>query len=490
MKMPRRFPFSTTSRLLSTTLGFLLILSLSPLATPSGPHATALPQQAADQDCEKIKKDIQELQQELADLSAEMQNETNQLNSLDKTISQAQAHLKSITAGVNSGILNETLRGEELDTLAKLLSLRKQLKQQLEDDAELIQEIKAEIADLLNKLGSCPPKQTQELPKEKPKTEQSSMGQSTTPKSVRVSLPGYQVGSEVASGLRTTTFTTPQGTIKVDLTDDLAASDTITGTVEAEPEGKTDQDRARNMAVLEGYVVEFAGQKTTVASKTIQRTIPSTPTSETSTLTLAHNGQTVASTQIPIATTPPPAPAQITIPTGGQQGHTLELDGPSSGVVSPNDSVKIGEATLSPIAKGPRKLVVRNTSEVLGPTKIEWKENGATTECPFRNLGIKLSAPLLNLLRGQTTTLTTEVLGLAGITEDVPLTLANNSPTVISMSGGNAQSLLIHPAEVTAAGTYLKQSTLTGIQRGAFGITGTVTWKNVCTTPAPKSAIQ
>ena len=133
---------------------------------------------------------------------------------------------------------------------------------------------------------------------------------------------------------------------------------------------------------------------------------------------------------------------------------------------------------------------MHNTSETIGPTKITWNEDGATTECSFRNLGIKLSAPLLNLVRGQTTTLTTEVLGLAGITEGIPLTLMNNSPTVISMSGGNAQSMMINPSEVTPSGTYVKQSTLTGIQRGGFGITGTVTWKKVCTSPLPKSSSQ
>jgi hypothetical protein len=146
--------------------------------------------------------------------------------------------------------------------------------------------------------------------------------------------------------------------------------------------------------------------------------------------------------------------------------------------------VKIGGTTVPPVAKDPRKVVVRNTSELHGPSTIERSENGMTITCPFRNLGIKLSAPKLSLLRGQTTTLHVVVMGLAGINEDVPLDLVNNSPTVIAIGGGNIQHTTIRPKDVESDGTFSADHKLTGIMAGGFGITGTVRWTQTCSKPA------
>jgi len=139
-----------------------IALCLSPEQCWSSRGTTA-PAQQADRDCAKIKQDIQQLQQELADISLEMQRLTAQLDGLNNSIAESQAKWKSFSA-----YANETARGEHLDVLAKAFNFRKQLKQQLEDDASLMQEIKNEIADLLNKLANCGPPSTTEPPKGTP----------------------------------------------------------------------------------------------------------------------------------------------------------------------------------------------------------------------------------------------------------------------------------------------------------------------------------
>jgi hypothetical protein len=287
---------------------------------------------------------------------------------------------------------------------------------------------------------------------------------------------GYHVGTNTANGLFVTTFDTPQGKIRVNLPDDMAAGDTISGTVETEPQGKNDAERAQNEGVLNGEVIELEGQKTKVGDKTFKRIIPITLTPEAKTIVLVHNGQTVATTEIPISATPPPTPMQFTLPTGGQQGRPIEIKGACNGIFSPQDSVKIGGTTAPPLAESPRKIVVQNTSNTVGPTTIECNENGSTTESPFRNIGIKLSAPKLNLRRGETTTLHVQVMGLDGITQAVPLELVNNSPNIINMAGGVSQRTTIEPPAVQPGGTYAIDRTLTGITTGNFNITGTVTW--------------
>src|SRR5262249_5792964 len=66
---------------------------------------------------------------------------------------------------------------------------------------------------------------------------------------------GDRVETKTANGLFVSTFDTPQGKIKVNLPDDMAAGDTISGTVDIEPAGKNDAERAQNQTELNGEVV-------------------------------------------------------------------------------------------------------------------------------------------------------------------------------------------------------------------------------------------
>ena len=129
-------------------------------------------------------------------------------------------------------------------------------------------------------------------------------------------------------------------------------------------------------------------------------------------------------------------------------------------------------------------MVVLNLSDVVGPTNIDCNENGVATQCPFHNIRVNLSALRLNLQRGETTTLHVQVLGLTGISEDEWLDLEDNTPSVIKMSGGEIQHIIIPRAQVQQDGTYSIDRTLTGIMAGGFGVTGTIRWTDVCNHPA------
>lgn len=293
---------------------------------------------------------------------------------------------------------------------------------------------------------------------------------------------GYRADSNSNNGLYVTNFTTPQGLIRVNLPDDMAAGDTVSGSIYAEPTGKNETERAKNRDELNGYVVELLGQKTTVEEKKFTRNIPGN--TEVKTIELLYRGKTVAKSTIVITATAPPSPTEFTLPSGGQQGRLIQIKGPCNGVFSTQDYAKIGGTTLPQLAESPRSLVLQNTSEVAGPTNFEGQENGVAMQCPFRNIGVNLSAPKLNLIRGETTTLHLVVTGLDGLAGNQSLDLENNSPSVISMGGGDKQRFMIHPAEVQPGGNYSTDRTLTGIMAGGFGVTATVRWTDVCKQPA------
>jgi hypothetical protein len=100
------------------------------------------------------------------------------------------------------------------------------------------------------------------------------------------------------------------------------------------------------------------------------------------------------------------------------------------------------------------------------------KEGNSATKGTYRNVGVNLTAPKTNLLKGEHTELHVEVNGLQGIKEPVPLTLESNG--VITMEGGMYQSLWIQPSQVGADGRYTTTRGITGVQTGGWSSTATV----------------
>jgi hypothetical protein len=297
-----------------------------------------------------------------------------------------------------------------------------------------------------------------------------------------------------ANGLHTVKFDTISGQVIVHLPDDMAAGDTISGTVVMEPKGITQEERAKNQHTLEGYVLEIGNQKVPASKSPFNWEIPFPPQQMKSSYTLviieASSGKEVANTTIPVLSTPPnvPRPQTITpndfrLPTIGQQGRPVEISGPFDGNSSNTalnrsviqDFEKNTENVsggFGLIAESPRKAVFSSPDNVAGPIQITLKEGNTQTTGTYRNVGVNLTAPKTNLLKGEKTELRVEVSGLQGIKQPVPLTL--ESKGVITMEGGMFQPLFIQPSEVGADGRYTTTRGITGVQTGGWSSTATV----------------
>lgn len=285
---------------------------------------------------------------------------------------------------------------------------------------------------------------------------------------------GFAVSSEVANGLSTTTFSTPRGRVRVSLPDDMAAGDTISGTVIGEPDGKDREEQSSNQGELNGYVVEVEKQQMSSAGRLSKLVVPRSIGTTANILLRDKNGKEVARSALPVKPQQPPA-TEFDLPTLGQQGRAVNVTGPFDGDFG-TTKLNVGGEDLGILAESPRKVVARNTTKQVGPSTLEIRERDKTTRGEFRTLGIKLSAPKLQLLRGEQTTLTVAVTGLEGIKEPVPLELENRSVSIIQLGGGNLQRMKIGPSQVQG-GTYTTERPLTGVQRGAFTIVGTVIGK-------------
>jgi hypothetical protein len=350
--------------------------------------------------------------------------------------------------------------------------------------------------------------------------------------------------TKTAGGLQVITFDTGSGRVTVNLPADMRAGDTISGTVIADPNGQTPEERAKDRTALRQHVVTItslvdpkplaqtpplaifdlslgvprSGESTIVsesfaAPKRLQVSVflmpnensASGPCMRSGPLTAINEGCSPISRLVIEGLRPQtgitadsnsPSPT-FAIPILGQSGRPIAIPGPFDGNSSntgvsfeptvaeatPPDNYRGGWTDFTVLAESPRQTVITPPSNIIGPIRIRVKEGTTETIAPLRSVGVKLSAPKTNLRRGESTQLMVEVSGLQGIKEPVPLTL--ESQGVITMTGGNYQPLTIQPSQVAADGSYSTTRGVTGVQAGGWSATATVVTSpfNACFEP-------
>ena len=281
---------------------------------------------------------------------------------------------------------------------------------------------------------------------------------------------------KVDGGLLRTEIQTKNGVLMVNLPQDMAAGDTITGTVIAEPAGKTAKEQEQNSDELKGYVVSVADQKSTPGKPYAKWLIPAAAGSVLALLVLDKHGHTVAEPKVPILTdtpmppirTTPPTESDFHLPTIGQAGKPITITGPFAGDAT-TTNVSVGGQAIPVLAESPREAVAM-APKATGPSKIEVDEQGVSAVGAYRNVGCKLSAGKTALQVGETEPMSLEVTGLADLKEPISVVLQNNSPTVVGVQGGDRQTIQCSAAAVDAEGSFAKTLTLTGRQLGGFSI--------------------
>lgn len=302
-------------------------------------------------------------------------------------------------------------------------------------------------------------------------------------------------------GLHVTTFDTLSGRVIVNLPDDMAAGDTISGTVMVEPKGRAEAEVQDDQAELSGTVIEWSvddGEtKTSRPAQVLGKLdisafgvypfsleIPSggdklKPVNSKLKTKLTSKGGTPLFDDLSIWGTFQFSKPNLQLPVIGQQGRPVEIQGPFDGRLE-NTTLKMEDEEVLVLAESPRKLVFRSPTDVTGPVQLTLKEGSTEIKGTYRNIGVRLSAPKTNLLKGESTTVTVKLVGLQGIKDDVPLHLENAAPTVVTMAGGDLQTVRATPATVQPDGSFTTTRSISGKQAGAYSVTATVVIFNVC----------
>lgn len=272
---------------------------------------------------------------------------------------------------------------------------------------------------------------------------------------------------ESGPGFQVAAFSLPAGTVYVNLPDDMAPADTVSGTVNPVPAGASEIEQARQRQEIGAFSVELGGQRAPATAGVRTFTVPAGAT--LAIRLLDARGRTAAEVNAPLRY-PVPAPSSYRVPEVGQTGGPVRIAGAFDGDLS-SSSVRIGGKPAQPMAESPRQLVVRGPEEPTPPVPIEVSERGRVVATgTYRNVSVRLSAPLTNLLAGQHTTLTVTISGVEGLQETLPVRLSNRSPDVVHMEGGEEQTLCVRPDEVSTTGKWTGTRGLTGARAGGFSI--------------------
>lgn len=285
-------------------------------------------------------------------------------------------------------------------------------------------------------------------------------------------------------GLHTITYNSIQGVVRVHLPDDLAAGDTISGTVEIEPSGRNETERVSNTGVLRGTVIDVGGQPVRAGTPVFSVSVPASVWERFPVAFGSGRGRGTAS--VPVRH--PGAVASTTAPTAGfswpqtvTAGSSVRIPGAFDGNTA-NTEVILSDRPLEVLAESPRQTISRVPLDLApGENQLTVSDRGRLRQGPVRVVQVQLSAPKLELLSGETTPLTVVVAGLRGLQHPVPFELTTVG--TVNTAGGNSQRYDIQPddPDLGSNGEYRIQRTVTGTAAGGFNIKAEVVWAN----PAP-----
>ena len=279
----------------------------------------------------------------------------------------------------------------------------------------------------------------------------------------------FATKAEIANGLQTLTFTTPEGEITLHLPDELLPGDTISGTISVIPAGASTEIRTAHAPVLGSYSVACGTQVRLVSSPIATWTLPATVPPEGFAFVLQSNrDQEVIRVRVPALSKPVQINRTFHLPETGQTGRLIAVSGPFDGDLSTTE-LKSDAETIQLVAESPRKLVARNSYAKRGMALLALRERDRLVETDFRSVDVSLAAPTTTLPKGEMTTLTIRIFGLEGLSKPLAFVLENASSDVITLSNGNLEKFRIAPAE-TADGIVTLNRSITGIKRGSWTI--------------------
>ncbi len=312
------------------------------------------------------------------------------------------------------------------------------------------------------------------------------------------------VGTVYEKDQAKTTFNTPEGTIKVYLPDDIRPGDEVTGTVVAQPKGKNEQEKGKNLKKLMNYSLLLPGgvaltslvidRSGTLASATPKFTVPK---EEPCSISLnSPDNEPYSSVEVPtipvyienITDAPSYVLAKKVITNTEPLVILQENTGGAIPTVilnkyySPTYSGETDEQyILNPSVSSLRKAVYYLPENISGMFNVNIQlQDGFTTRIDLVNIvDVQATIGKGSLTEGERTRLDIEVSGLEGCPySPVELEISNQSPGVVQLVRGNQQMLPVDhsddPLGLISGEPYHSTQEVIGVEPGSFMVNTTL----------------
>ncbi len=275
----------------------------------------------------------------------------------------------------------------------------------------------------------------------------------------------------VVSGIVVTEFDTPEGRIQVYLPQDMAAGDTISGTVFAEPKG-TGAEREANDKVLQGVVVSIDAQYgERNGQRIVFRGLDKGHKLSRSLKTKTYSDGPTYEATIKVEEERSDKTLQFVIPEVAPAGRPMSIAGPFDGDIG-TTTVSVGGKPATVFVETPRRCVLQADTSFTGKKSVSVSDGGVVGEGSVFLPRINLTATKTALARGEKSTLTVTVQGLDDAPASlfpIPVELKNMSPSIIDMPA--QMNFGVEYADVRD-GAWTRTVVVTASNPGSFVVTG------------------
>jgi hypothetical protein len=276
---------------------------------------------------------------------------------------------------------------------------------------------------------------------------------------------GTSFTQTTVNGLHQVVFKTPHGEIILNLPEDMAAGDVISGKVSLSPSGKKNK-RDKNLERLQDYTLEIGGKDRGFETGWAKWAVPE---KDTLSIKLKNpKGDAAAQAEIPVFEQRSlTGTEKFQCPAYALAGGVIRVYGRFDGDFG-NTLLWIGNQKLHLSAETPRRILFKSPTEPAGIITFKFMEGESAGECRYHNIKLESSVGKPVLKKGKTTELYVAVTGLEGLRKKIPLTIENKTPELVEVKGST--TIFILPQEIQAGGLYAYKTTLTAIKSGRINV--------------------
>ncbi|MGX1928631.1 hypothetical protein [Flagellimonas sp. 2504JD4-2] len=263
------------------------------------------------------------------------------------------------------------------------------------------------------------------------------------------------------NGLITLKTKTPHGNIYTYLPENYVAGKPISGSHFLEAVGSSTRDIQKNTQKLLEYGLQLGNRKFSIKEKVFSAVLN---TDQLNVSVLDTKGKVIQSYSPKLLDKG--LPNGFSFPKGIQSDDRSQVIGNFDGN-SKTTALTLGGQTVQVLAESPVQTLFKSPKLSTGEHNFKIKENNEeVANEKVRLVNYELNAGQLNLKRGQSTFIQANITGLNFLEEPIPLTVTNLTPAVVSLQGGNSQTIMI-PRQDAA---FIKRWNVRSIKTGSFSI--------------------